>query len=128
MKTINYRLLTDEQWALIQPHLPPQPARGRKRADDRRTLDAILFVLRSGIPWNLLPPALGDDSTAHRRLKEWQADGTFERLWMAFLATLDQQGKLDWTEAFLDGTFVPSKGGAPVSVSDVKEKARPGTK
>ena len=108
-----YRFLTDEQWALIQPHLPPQPARGRKRTDDRKTLNAILFVLRTGIPWNALPKELGDDSTAHRRLQEWQADGTFARLWYAFLATLDREGKLDWAEAFLDGTFVPAKGGAP---------------
>jgi len=107
-----HRVLSDEQWEMIKPHIPPQPARGRKRADDRRTLNAILFVLKTGIPWNDLPKVLGDDSTAHRRLKQWQADGTFERLWRAFLSTLDQQGKLDWAESFLDGTFVPSKGGA----------------
>lgn len=108
-----FRLLSDKQWALIEPHLPPPLARGRKRVDDRRTLNAILFVLRTGIPWNALPKELGDDSTAHRRLQQWQADGTFERLWKAFLATLDREGKLDWAEAFLDGTFIPSKGGAP---------------
>jgi transposase len=108
-----HRLLSDAQWELIKPHLPPQPARGRKRADDRKTLNAILFVLKTGIPWNDLPKELGDDSTAHRRLKLWQEDGTFERLWKAFLSTLDGQGKLDWGEAFLDGTFIPSKGGAP---------------
>lgn len=113
MSTTYHRFLTDEQWVLIEPHLPPQPAVGRKRADDRRTLNAILFVLRTGIQWNNLPKELGDDSTAHRRLKQWQANGTFERLWRAFLSTLDKEGRLDWAEAFLDGTFIPAKGGAP---------------
>jgi transposase len=72
MKTINDRLLTDEQWSLIQLHLLQQPAGGRKRVNDRKTPETSLFMLRSGIPWNLLSPAPGDDSTAHLHLKAWQ--------------------------------------------------------
>jgi len=62
------RDLTDEQWALIQPVLPPPKKRGRPRADDRQVLHGILYVLRTGIPWNDLPGRYGDDSTCHWRL------------------------------------------------------------
>ena len=106
------RDLTDEQWALIQPLLPPPHKRGRPRADDRQVLNGILYVLRTGISWNDLPERYGDDSACHRRLATWEADGTWERLWRAFLSTLDKQGKLEWTQAFLDGSFVPAKKGA----------------
>ena len=105
------RDLTDAQWMLIQPLLPPPKRRGRPREDDRRTLSAILFVLRTGIPWNALPERYGDDSTAHRRLAAWQRDGTWERIWQTFLSTLDGQGKLEWAQAFLDGSFIPAKKG-----------------
>ena len=84
---------------------------GRPRADDRRTLDAILFVLRTGCRWKDLPRELGSPTTAWRRLKEWEEAGVWESLWRAVLASLDAQGKLEWAQAFLDGSFVPAKRG-----------------
>lgn len=104
--------LTNSQWARIQPLLPPKRRFGRPRADDRRTLTAILWVLRTGARWVDLPPHLGDDSTAHRRLKRWSADGTWDRIWHTLLADLDAAGKLDWERCALDGSYVCSKGGA----------------
>jgi transposase len=104
--------VTDEQWDLIFPLLPPQPARGRKRRNDRQTINAILYLMRVGCRWCDLPPDLGDDSTAHRWLVRWQEDGTWEKSWLTLLSTLDAQGKLDWAQAFLDGSFVPAKKGA----------------
>lgn len=104
--------LSDEQWALIAPLLPPAAHTGRPRADDRRTLDAILFVLRTGCRWQDLPPEYGSATTAWRRLKRWEAEGVWERIWRTLLSTLDAQGKLGWAQAFLDGSFVPAKRGA----------------
>ena len=73
--------LTDAQWAQIAALLPPRPQRrGRPRADDRRTLDAILYVQRTGCAWADLPAELGDEATAHRRWQEWQAAGLWERI------------------------------------------------
>ena len=73
--------LTDAQWAQIEALLPPRPhRRGRPRADDRRTLEAILYVQRTGCAWSDLPAELGDEATAHRRWQEWQAAGLWERL------------------------------------------------
>ncbi len=103
--------LTDAQWALIQPHLPPPKKRGRPRAQDRRTINGILYVLRPGCRWHDLPPGLGSPVTCWRRLDQWQMDGIWERIWRAFLSTLDKQGKLNWSRAFLDGSFVPAKKG-----------------
>lgn len=117
------RDLTDEQWALIQPWLPPPKKRGRPRADDRQVLNGILYVLRTGIPWNDLPERYGDDSTCHRRLAAWEADGTWERIWQAFLSTLDEQGKLEWAQAFLAGSFVPAKKGEMPSGTDAGARA-----
>lgn len=50
--------------------------------------------------------------TDWRRLNEWSEAGTWERIWRAFLSQLDTQEKLEWAQAFLDGSFVPAKKGA----------------
>lgn len=104
--------LTDQQWARLAPLLPAPKKMGRPRADDRRTLDAILYVLRTGCRWQDLPQALGSPTTAWRRLRQWEEAGVWERLWRALLASLDAKGKLEWAQAFLDGSFVPAKKGA----------------
>jgi transposase len=103
--------LRDDQWALIAPLLPPPKVRGRPRADDRRTINGILWVLRSGARWRDLPRDYGSPSTCHRRLQEWQDQGIWEQIWLQLLGTLDAEGKLDWSQAFLDGSFVPAKKG-----------------
>jgi transposase len=99
------------QWELIAPLLPQHQGGGGPRADDRRTLEGILWVLRSGARWKDLPPKYGSQSTCHQRLKEWQDQGAWEQIWLKFLSTLDCQAKWDWKEAFLDGSFVPGKRG-----------------
>lgn len=103
--------LTDDQWAVIQPLLPPRARRGRPRADDRRTINGILWVLRTGARWADLPRRYGAASTCHLRLQRWQGQGTWERLWRALLSRLDQQHRLDWRQAHLDATFVSAKKG-----------------
>jgi transposase len=107
------RMLTDEQWRCIAPHLPPQKPRGRRTADDRQTLEGILWVLKLGSRWQDLPRprGYGSKTRCHRRLKEWQEQGVWERLWRAFLSTLDQAGRLKWERAFMDPTFLPAKKG-----------------
>ena len=103
--------LSDRQWQVIEPLLPRPSHMGRPRADDRRTLDAILFVLRSGCRWDDLPRELGSPTTAWRRLKTWEEAGVWESIWRAVLASLEAQDKLEWAQAFLDGSFVPAKKG-----------------
>jgi len=87
--------LTDEQWALIQPLLPPPKPTGRPRADDRRTLEGNLYVLRTGCRWRDLPQAYGAPTTCWTRLRQWEAQRVWERIWRVLLSTLDAQGKRD---------------------------------
>jgi transposase len=103
--------LTDEQWAFIQPLLPPPARTGRPRADDRRTIEGILYILITGCRWQDLPREYGAPTTVWRRLKRWGEAGIWERIWRAALAALGQQDQLDWSMAFLDGSFVPAKKG-----------------
>jgi transposase len=103
--------LTDRQWAFIQPQLPPPARTGRPRADDRRTVEGILYVLITGCRWQDLPREYGAPTTVWRRLNRWGEAGVWERIWRAALATLDQQGQLDWSMACLDGSLVPAKKG-----------------
>lgn len=103
--------LTDKQWEQIAPLLPPPKHMGRPRADDRKTLDGILWVLHTGARWKDLPERYGSPSTCHRRLQEWEREGVWEHIWLRFLGSLDTEGKLHWSQAFLDGSFVPAKKG-----------------
>jgi transposase len=101
--------LSDTQWAAIQPLLPRPNKEGRPRADDRRTLDGILYVLRGCCRWRDLPARYGSPATCWRRFRQWEADGTWERVWHTLFATLDGPGKQAWALSFLDSRFVPSR-------------------
>ncbi len=106
--------LSEEQWALLEPLIPKRKTGpGRPRADDRRTLNGILYILKTGCAWQDLPQEYGSPTTCWRRLAQWSEDGTWERIWRALLGQLDAQGKLEWAQAFVDGSFVPAKKGAP---------------
>ena len=110
-------LVPDTLWAVIAPILPPAPTRpkgGRPRVADRAVLGGILFVLRSGIPWEMLPAELGCGSgmTCWRRLRDWQAAGVWQRLHQVLLERLHKAEQLDWSRASLDSQSVPApKGG-----------------
>lgn len=103
--------LTDEQWEQIRLLLPAPKREGRPRADDRRTLEGILYVLRTGLRWQDLPPEFGSAVTCWRRYSQWQADGTWEQVWRTLFDSLDARGKMVWARAFLDGAIIPAKVG-----------------
>ena len=102
---------TERQWAFIQPLLPPPARTGRPRANDRRTIEGILYILITGCRWQDLPREYGAPTTVWRRLKHWGELGVWEHIWRAALEALDRVGELDWSIAFLDGSFVPAKNG-----------------
>jgi transposase len=106
-------LVDDELWAEIEPLLPKPKARrrvfpGRKPLDNRKCLSGILFVLRSGIPWEMLPKEMGCGSgmTCWRRLHEWQEAGVWDRLHQVLLARLREADKLDFSRAVADSSSV----------------------
>ncbi len=82
--------------------------------DDRAALTGILFVLKTGIPWEMLPQEMGCGSgmTCWRRLKEWHEAGVWGRLHRALLDRLGEADRIDWSRASLDSASVPAPGGA----------------
>jgi transposase len=74
------RRLSDAQWAAIAALLPPAARTGRPRADDRQTIEAILYKLETGCAWSAVPAALGDGVTAHRRQRAWEAAGVWPQI------------------------------------------------
>ena len=109
-------LVTDELWTVVEPLLPKQPPKpkgGRPRVNDRAALTGILFVLKSGIPWEMLPQEMGCGSgmTCWRRLNEWHRAGVWERLHRALLDRLGEAGRIDWSRASLDSASVAAPGG-----------------
>lgn|SRR5690625_1180668 len=113
------QLVSDELWNAIEPLLPPEPPKpkgGRPRVPDRKCLTGIIFVLRSGIPWEMLPQEMGCGSgmTCWRRLREWQEAGVFERLHQVLLDRLGYADRIDWSRVCVDSQHVPAKGGDPI--------------
>jgi transposase len=80
---------------------------------DRAAFTGILFVLKTGIPWEMLPQEMGCGSgmTCWRRLKEWHEAGVWNRLHRTLLNFLGKGNHLDWSRASLDSTSVPAPGG-----------------
>lgn len=113
-------LVSDELWALVAPLLPPEPPKpkgGRPRVPDRAALTGIIFVLKSGIPWEMLPPEMGCGSgvTCWRRLRDWQEAGVWDRLHRELLDRLGEADRIDWSRAALDSASIPAKRGANAS-------------
>jgi transposase len=104
-------LLTDELWERIRPLLPPEPPKpkgGRPRVPDRQALTGILFVLRSGCPWEYLPKEMGCGSgmTCWRRLRDWHLAGVWEKVWRLLLDELGLADEIDWSKVILDSCSV----------------------
>ena len=106
------KLLPDGLWAIIEPVLPPLPPPGpqggRPPISHRQALTGILFVLKTGLSWEDLPAELncGSGMSCWRRLRDWQADGTWQKVHAALLERLDNAGKLDWSKCAIDSSSV----------------------
>ena len=119
-------LVPDDLWEAIEPLLPkepPKPNGGRPRVPDRAALAGIVFVLKSGIPWRMLPAELGCGSgwTCWRRLRDWQEARVWAKLHERLLNWLGDQAAVDWSRASVDSLSVRAKGG----LGDRPEPDRP---
>lgn len=108
---MKFKRISDELWEFIQPLLPLPAKEGRPRADDRQTIDAILYVLKTGIPWNDLPEEYGDDVTAWRRLKEWEELGVWKRVMDSLVAKGYSSGVVNMDALSIDSDTIPAKKG-----------------
>jgi len=123
--------LTDEQWALVEPHLPASNARTGRPASDRRTLlNAIFWILITGAPWRDLPERFGPWQTAYHHFSKWRKNGIFARIIEVLQIKLDQQGLIDWDLWCVDGSNVRAAraaAGADKKVSSDTPTNRPTT-
>ena len=110
-------LVRDDLWEAIEPLLPqdlPKPKGGRPRVLNRSELGGIIFVLRTGCPWRLLPKELscGSGTTCWRRLRDWQAAGVWQQLHETLLNWLGDEAAIEWSRASVDSLSVRAKRGA----------------
>jgi transposase len=120
-------MLSDRQWRMLEPLLPRLrggPKGGRPWADDRATLEGILWVLKTGARWQDLPPWYPNPSTCWRRLALYEQRGVWDGIWRVLLRKLSRRRRLKVTECFVDATFASAKGGAIRSARPSGAKAR----
>jgi transposase len=111
-------LISDELWKTIEPYLPVKPRRkchpGRKVLPARACLNGIIFVLMSGIPWEMLPQEMGCGSgmTCWRRLRDWQKAGVWQKIHEILLNQLRKADRIDFTRCAVDSATLRAVGGA----------------
>src|SRR5438094_6942572 len=126
-------LLPDALWDLIEPFLPSplrRPAGGRPRVPDRACLTGVVFVLRSGIPWQMLPQELGCGSamTCWRRLRDWQLAGVWDLIHFALLDWLARYDQIDWSRAVVDSCSIRAVYGGDQTGPNPTDRAKRGSK
>ena len=128
-------LVEDALWERVEPLLPtPKPRRfrypGRKPLDNRAALTGILFILKTGLPWNDLPREMGCGSGAACwvRLHEWHKLGVWAALHTVLLAELRHADKIDWSRAAADSTTLRALRGGDKTGKTPTDRGRKGTK
>ena len=110
------REIPDELWNRIERLLPPDKppgANGRPRVPNRTVLNGILYVLRTGCQWKMVPRQYSSGSTCHLRFQTWVRAGVFQRMWRVCLKHYDDLRGVDWRFQSMDSATVsaPVKGG-----------------
>jgi len=131
-KTKNRYSISDELWKKIEPLIPKHPnthrfGGGRPRVPDRKAMNGIFFVLRTGCQWNALnETGICSSSTSHSRFQEWVKAGVFLKLWKMALEDYDELKGIDWSWQSMDGamTKAPLGGGKNRPKPDGQGKKR----
>jgi len=110
-----FKELTDEKWKFIGPYLPTPAPTGRPRADDRKTINGILFVLITGCKWADMPKSYGSPVTAWRRLRNWEEKEVWSKLMQQLKNEVYRAGKISVKAASIDSKTVVAKKGAIAS-------------
>jgi len=120
-----------ELWFHIEKILPPgksKPKGGRPRMINRKAMEAIFFILRTGCQWKELPRSLGASSTVYDRFREWEKAGVFEKLWQEGLIEYDKTIGIDWEWQSVDGCMTKAPLGGEKTGANPTDRAKSGTK
>ena len=125
--------MPEEFFNAVAPHLPPEPPvgpkGGRPRVGHRLVVRVIWFVLTTGARWEDVPPELGGSGrTAHRRLRDWEEAGVWDRLHADLLRLLKKAGQLDTDTVIIDGVSVRAHGGGEATGPSPVDRRKEGTK
>jgi transposase len=119
--------LTNAQWARLAPLLPPQkPKTGRINHPHRKVINGILWILRTGAPWQDLPRRYGKTKTVSSRYYRWRRAGIWDRIFAELQAQADYNGELDWTLHFVDSTIIRAHQHAAGAKKGTQKKKRLG--
>ncbi len=123
--------IPDEMWKRIEPLLPPRKPHPlgchNPRVEDRKAMDGIFFVLRTGCQWNALnATGICSSSSAHRRFQEWTAARVFEQIWALGLAEYDALKGIDWSWQSMDGAMSKAPLGGEKNRPNPTDRAKQG--
>jgi transposase len=91
-------VLTDAQWARVEPLMPSSDGqRGRPFRDHRQVIEGIVYRLRTGVAWRDLPESFGPWQTIWKRHKRFSTDGTWDKIHARLVAEADAAGAVEWT-------------------------------
>ncbi len=117
--------VTDDEWKVVEPLLPPRTAKtGRPPSDPRVMWNGILWVLRTGAPWRDLPVRYGPWQTVYTHFRAWRGAGVYDRVLAALHVRLDRKGRIDWDLWCLDGSSVRASRAAAGALKKVSDDTR----
>jgi transposase len=104
--------LKDSEWAAIADLFPAAKATGRPARSTREVFNGVMWVLKTGAPWRDLPDRYGPWQTVYRRFRAWDREGVLDRILKRLRLKLDEDGYIDWSEVFIDGSSVRASAAA----------------
>jgi transposase len=103
--------ISDKLWNILSSALPaekPNKTIGRPVIPFRKVMNGILYVLRTGCQWKMLPKEFGSGSTCHRRFQQWVQLDIFKKIWITLLKEYDNKKEIKWMWQSIDSISIKS--------------------
>jgi transposase len=120
--------LKEEEWTAVADLLPKAKGTGRPARPARDMLNGMMWILMTGAPWRDLPERYGPWETVYRRFREWDRGGVLDRILKRLQWRLDEEGYIDWSELYIDGSSVRASAAAAGARKKGVPRKRPTTR